>query len=229
MSAIFYDFNVHSKPESNTSLVQLCEVAKKYGYSGIALTNHSEFFEMDLDQNSCNLEVIKGIEVVSEPSEFKDKIRKYRPKVTLLSVHGGDERINRMAVEDKRVDILCHPEEENGSGLNHILARSATKNDVAIEFDMGAIIHSRGRSRSRVLSFMSENLKLTRRYNTRMVLTSNSHLVYDLRAPREMMALASLFGMTREEATTALSVTPPSIIKRNLSRLLDGVEVVDSC
>ena len=228
MSVRFYDFNVHSKPESITSPVQLCEVAKRYGYSGLATTNHSEYFEMDIDLNLCGFEVIRGVEVTSEPSELKDEIRKFRPRVTVLSVHGGDERINRMAVEDRRVDILCHPEEENSSGLNHILARSATKNDVAIEFDMGAIIHSRGRSRSRVLSFMSENLKLVRRYNTQMVLTSNSHLVYDLRAPREMMALASLFGMTREEATTALSVTPQSIIKRKMSGLPDGVEVVDS-
>ena len=228
MNGIFYDFNVHSQPESNTTISQLCEVAKRYGYCGLAITNHSDKFTMDKNHFSCDFEVIKGVEIVSNPSDLKEKVRKLRPKVTILSVHGGNERINRMAVEDKRIDILCHPECENESGLNHVLARSAAKNDVAIEFDMGSIIHNRGKSRSKVLSSMSKNLRLARRYGAEMILTSNSFNIYDLRAPREMIALASLFGMTREEAVVAMSVTPQNIIKRNTSRLPEGVEVVDT-
>ncbi|MDY6959417.1 MAG: RNase P subunit p30 family protein, partial [Halobacteriota archaeon] len=142
MNGRFYDFNVHSQPESDTSLSKLCEVAKRYGYSGLAITNHSDYFDIDIDPVMSNFEVINGVEIVSDPSDLKEMIRKFRPKVTLLSVHGGDERVNRIAVEDKRIDILCHPESERESGLNHVLARSATKNDVAIEFDMGAIIHN---------------------------------------------------------------------------------------
>ncbi|MDY6964386.1 MAG: RNase P subunit p30 family protein [Halobacteriota archaeon] len=224
----FFDLNVHSQPENSSSQAELCEVSKRYGYSGIAFTNHSDFFGGRMEMNVWNFEVYNGVEIVSSVSKLKDEIRRFRPKVTVLSVHGGDERINRMAVEDRRVDILCHPEEVDGPGLNHVLARSATKNGVAIEFNIGEIIHNRGRSRSRILSFMAKNLKLARKYDVPMVLTSSANSIYDLRAPREMMALASLFGMTGEEALIALSLTPQQIIRDNMSRLPNGVEVVGS-
>ena len=203
MKSKFFDLNVHLNPENSTQPVQLCEVAKRYGYSGIAITNHSDLFEGRVDVDIENFKVFRGVEIVSSVTELKDNIRKYRPKVTVLCVHGGDERINRVAVEDRRVDILCHPEDGDSSGLNHVMAMYATKNNVAIGFNMGAIIHNRGGPRSRIFSFMSKNLKLARRYNVPVVLTSNAYSIYDLRAPREMMALASLLTETSLISPTA--------------------------
>ena len=72
---------------------------------------------------------------------------------------------------------------------------------------------------------MREILKLARKYKAPRILTSNAHSLYDLRAPREIIALASLFGMEREEATIALTVFPKSIVAKRWKKERD-VELV---
>jgi len=237
----FYDFNVHTYPESSTSIYQFFEVAKRYGYSGITITNHSNRqnkTDIDLDKgigidagaeigDLGDFKVFLGVEIISDVSSLKDTIRRYRKKVNVLCIHGGDERINRIACEDPRVDVLSHPECPDKCGLNHVLARSAAKNNVAIGFDLCSIIQKKSGSRSRALSFMAKNLSLLRKYNVAALITSNAHSIYELRAPRDMMALAGLFGMTKEEAFSGLSTAPWAIIERNKKNLImDGVDEI---
>jgi len=112
---------------------------------------------------------------------------------------------------------LAHPCGEKGEGeLNHVLVRYAAENGVAIDFNLNAIIQScrRRSERVRILSKMQENLKLVRKYKAPMILTSNARSIYDLRAPREMIALASLFGMRKEEAVHALSDIPTGVLEK---------------
>lgn len=225
----FYDFNIHSAPESSDNPEQLALIAKRYGYSGIAITNHNLYLasaEYKIDIPDFN--IYKGIEIkVESANKLHSLIRKYRPKVEILAVHGGNESINRLAVENSQVDILAHPDQEKGNGINHILASYASKNKVAIEFNLDVIIQTRGGSRVRALSDFRKNLKLARKYKVPMIITSNAFSIYDIRAPREMMALAKLFGMTKEEAINALSVTPMQIIENRTKKgvIMEGVEI----
>ena len=226
----FYDLNVHSTPEGKSSPQQLSELARHFGYSGIALTNHSNA-EGNYQASKCDdFEVFKGIELVaSNPSKLHGLIGKYRKKVDVLIVHGGSESINRAAVENSNVDILAHPQTSKDSGLNHVLAKSASANNVAIEFNLDAIIRGRGGRRVHSISHFRKNLAIARKYDVSMILTSNAHSYFDLRAPREMIAIAGLFGMTEEEAISALSKTPAEVISRNRPStgfVQNGVEVI---
>ncbi len=210
----FFDLNVHAYPETDVPVEELLSVAKRYGFAGIAMTNHDDTMSENLVSNS----IFRGVEIrANSSSELKRKIKLHRGKVSLLAVHGGNAKINRAALEDSRVDILAHPCGEKGEGegeLNHVLVRYAAKNGVAIDFNLNAIIHSRRGDRARILLKMRENLKLVRKYKAPMILTSNARSIYDLRAPREMIALASLFGMRKEEATSALSDIPRGVIEK---------------
>ncbi|MFQ6062303.1 MAG: ribonuclease P protein component 3 [Methanosarcinales archaeon] len=230
----FYDFNIHSAPESSDNPDQLALIAKRYGYSGIAITNHNLYFNLchktEYKIDIPNFNIYKGIEIkVESANKLHSLIRKYRPKVEILAVHGGNESINRLAVENSHVDILAHPNQGKGNGINHILASYASENKVAIEFNLDVIIQTRGGYRVRALSGFRKNLKLARKYKVPMIITSNAFSVYDIRAPREMIALAKLFGMTKEEAINALSVTPMQIIEHRTKKgvIMEGVEIVD--
>jgi ribonuclease P/MRP protein subunit RPP1 len=223
----YYDLHVHSLPECADSPSRLALVARGYGYAGIAITNHSDYW-----RKVTGDDIINGVEIRAKNiPELRKKIGKYRPKVDLLLVHGGDPKINRAAVEDVRVDILAHPENGRDIGFNHVLAKSATNNNVAIEFNLDVLIHLRGGLRVKALSDFRRNLKLVRKFSVPVVLTSNAKSHYDLRAPREMVALAGLFGMSEDEAIRALSNVPAEIIERNRERrrlgyVMGGVEVV---
>lgn len=217
----YFDLNVHAYPETETgsSVEELLRVARRYGYAGIAVTNHDELLKEELRLNSIAL--YTGVEIRANSAvELKRKIKFYHGKTALLAVHGGNAKINRAAVEDSRVDILAHPcggarEDGDGDGvLNHVLVRYAAENSVAIDFNMNGIIYNRRGERARIIGKMRDNLRLLRKYKAPMILTSNARSVYDLRAPREMIALASLFGMTKVEATSALSDIPLDILER---------------
>jgi ribonuclease P/MRP protein subunit RPP1 len=258
----FYDFNVHAAPECESTPEELASVASGYGYAGIAITNHTPHPpRAPKTTDHAGTRIYSGIEIVAKnPTHLMQTIRKHRAKVCVLSVHGGNEKINRAAVESQDVDILSHPGEKlnqvlmrfavhggnekinraavesqdvdilshPGEKLNQVLMRFASENRVAIEFDMGSIIKMRGSGRVRALAELGHNLKLARKYGAPMLLTSNAQSIYDLRAPREMIALASIFGMTTEEAIAALSTVPEEIIRRGSREwIMEGVEIVD--
>jgi len=219
----YFDLNVHAYPETDAPAEDLLRVAKRYGYAGIAITNHDEIMKDNLASNSLFI----GVEIrANSVVELKRKLKLHWGKVPLLAVHGGNDKINRAAVENPRVDILAHPCGEKGEGsLNHVLVRYATENGVAIDFNLNAIIYSRRGERARILGKMRENLKLVRKYNAPMILTSHARTIYDLRAPREMIALAALFGMSKEEATSALCDIPKGVLEKRWKKESD-VEVL---
>jgi len=221
----FYDFSIHTAPECSDSPEAMAETASGYGYAGIAITNHTPHQPQKLEMTDHpRIEVYSGIEIVAKnPHHLMQMIQKHRAKVRVLSVHGGNEKINRAAVESHAVDILSHPDER----LNHVLMRFASENRVAIEFNLDSIIKMRGRVRVRALTNFRHNLKLARKYGAPMILASNAQSIYDLRAPAEMIALASIFGMTEGEAIAALSTVPEEIIRRGSENwIMEGVEIV---
>lgn len=239
----FFDLSLHLRPrpetETEASAEELIKTARRFGYAGVAVTNHNDYAEIGAGAGESSNFAYKGIEIRADSvAVLKRKIKIYYGRVAVLAVHGGDEKINEAALQDYRVDILAHPcgefwrgkgkgrGEGKGGGLNHVLVRYAAENGVALDFNMNAIIQSRGRGeRARVLRKMRENLKLVRKYDALPVLTSHAETVYDLRAPREMVALAGLFGMTREEAVRALSEVPRGILEKRWKRWKKGREV----
>jgi ribonuclease P/MRP protein subunit RPP1 len=216
--ARFYDFNVHPVPDSRDSITGLASEAKRLGYSGIAITNSTVNFET---AEQDDFSIYSGVEFSCKPSRLRDEIRKYK-EGRILIVRNGDEDFIRAAVETDELDILLQP-----AKFNNVLAKIAADNSIALGFNIGLIIRSRGETRTRGLEIMRTNLKHARKYNLKMILTSDAYSHYDLRSPREMSALAGIFGMTLQEAVIAMSAAPLEILKRKSQDYIQmGVELV---
>ena len=232
-SSKFYDLNVHSQPDFADSPNRMVLEAKKLGYSGICLSSINPgnvILSPDITTHlTKNFDVYTGIEIKEDNvSKMKKNAGKLREKADIIIIFGGSEEVNRAALEEGRVDILSHSA-SRGSPLNHILAKAASYNGVALDFNPDAIIMQRGGSRIKILSALRKNVQLARKYDVSMIITSNAKSHYDLRGPREMMALGMIMGMTQNEALQALSSVPQAVIKRNLdhNRIMDGVEVLE--
>jgi ribonuclease P/MRP protein subunit RPP1 len=227
----FYDLSVHSVPDGINTADELISMAKHLGFAGIGLSNHSTAEGPLQSDRVEGFDIFRTVELVaSNPSKLHGLVGKYRNKVDVLAVHGGDEGINRAALENSNVDILLHPSTPKGSGLNHVLARSASENNVAIGFDVDSLIMSRGGRRVHSLSHFRDYLALSRKYDVPMLLTSNASSVFGLRAPREIIALAILFGMEKDEAISALSETPLGIVQKkrhDKNYVCEGVEILE--
>ncbi|MCZ7384817.1 MAG: ribonuclease P protein component 3 [Candidatus Methanoperedens sp.] len=212
----FYDFNVH---KDSTSITELAFGAKKYGYCGIAIVNSAITNEDKLPED---FSIYGSVEISGKPSKLREEIKKHKGTDAILTVIGGDEELNRAAVETEGLDILLQPAQ-----FNNVLAKAASDNSVAIGFNLGSLVRLRGEARVRELMIMRENLKHARKYDLRMILTGTARSIYDFRSPREMAAIAGIFGMTKEEAVDAMSAAPLEILRRkNPDYIQEGIEIL---
>lgn len=231
---VFFDFHVHKD-------AQMVEEAAKLGFSGIALFdqvgknshhNNSQIlyqfdFEKFKDKYSINLQM--GVEIKAKnPEDMKKKVQKFRNKADVLLVYGGDLKINRAACEDSRVDIISHPyQNRRDCGINHVLARKAAENQVAIELNLRYLSKTRSYLRYKVLAHFREIIKLQRKFEFPVIITSDARSIYDLHTPQDIIALSKCFGMAKEEAICALSEIPQNIMKRSSLRnrvVIEGVK-----
>ncbi|MDW7732007.1 MAG: RNase P subunit p30 family protein [Methanolobus sp.] len=226
----FYDLNVYSGPEGSDKVEELAAIAKHLGYSGIAAIYPDTVASLNTPVELAGIKVFSGVEIKTQnASKLHSIVEKYRNKVDIVTVCGGNENINRAALENPKVDLLTHMNIGQESGFNHVLAKAASENKVAICFDLGDLIRLRGGSRVHALSNFRKNLQLVRKYDVPFILTGSPRSCYDMRAPRELIALASLFGMSREEAMAGLTINPEMLISRNrppAGYLCDGVQVI---
>jgi ribonuclease P/MRP protein subunit RPP1 len=216
----FYDFMVHL-PDEKDSLELFVSAADEFGYSGIAALDLKKN-GTDLNQLPEDFSLYSAVEVSGKPSKLKDEIKKYKDTSDILIARGKDEEVARAALEAERLDMLLQPVK-----FNNVLGKLASDNSIALGFNIGSIIHTRGDDRIMELRIMRTNLKYARKYELQMILTCEPYSPYDFRSPREVVALGGLFGMSPKEAVDAMSAVPVDIIrKKGAWYIQEGVDII---
>jgi len=216
----FYECNLHALPDGSDSASRLALAAKRLGYSGIVITNHTttgQPFRYDAAKLVGGIEVVFGIEIVAKDQRsLHARTASLREKADFIAVHGGDEKINRAACEDPNVDLLAHPH-DGRSGIGVAAAKAARDNQVAIALDLGPVIRLRGGSRVRWMEVVRRDLNLIEKFDLDLMISTGARSHLDLRSPKDLVALAALLGVERERAVDALAL-PKSIIYLNRRR-----------
>jgi ribonuclease P/MRP protein subunit RPP1 len=235
----FYDLHVYSSfANGQPTIEQLATTAKELGYSGICYVVYFEGKEMSKIVEKQIKEVSRkvGIEIFLgfKARNIKELnfLAKMRREFDLLLVKGGDLSLNRAAVETPEVDILAHPElGRSDSGFNHVLAKLASKNGVAIEINFREILTSSGVTRSMILAHMRENIKLAKKYKVPIVLCSGAISNWELRSPFCLISMATQLGLELKEAKLAISKIPEKMVEKALERrspnwVMPGVKLI---
>ncbi len=226
----FYDLNI----SGNQSIIK---EAERLGFAGVSLTYNFDDYNPETSRkydelkHESNLLIRKCLEIkCKNPEELKKKVRKSRKKADIVMVRGGDNSINRAACEERNVDILSQPyRNRRDSGLNHVLARKAAENDVAVEINLSSFLKTSLRYRHRIVSQFRHIMDLKRKYGFSVIITSGARSSYDQRNPMDIFALSNCFGMNENESLEALSIIPKHIIDKNDNRdnfFVDGVRTV---
>ncbi len=229
---MFYDLHIHTTLSiGENTLEDTIEVAKRLGLAGIGAAQYYP--------DTAELPKSEGIDIVkvimlkpNNASELNDIIPRVRNKCEVLMVHGGDYDINRAACENSMIDILCHPElGRKDSGIDHICAKAAQENNVAVEINFHEILESSKRNRTYVLSALRKNLDLCRKYGAPVITTSGAVTKWGMRSGRELSAIANILGMDLGHAIDSTSTIPENIVKQNREKLAGkrwvGVHVVE--
>ncbi len=150
--------------------------------------------------------------VTKKPSLIREA--KNRNLKALIYVQGGNMRVNRTAIESG-VDALISPEfGRKDSGFDHVLARLAAKNNVAVGFSIAPLLKANPYERVQLLRFMIRNWRLVEKYRVPRFLTSSAENRWGVRSPRELMSLGIALGMEVPHAKASLSFYPEKILKR---------------
>lgn len=225
----YFECNLHALPDGSDSPSRMALASKRLGYSGIIISNHStagEIFGLDAARLVGGIEVVFGAEIVAtDQRALHARAASLRDKIDFLAVHGGDDKINRAACEDPNVDMLAHPH-GGRTGIGVAAAKAARDNQVAICLDLATMISLRGGSRVRWMEMVRRDLGLMDKFDLGLMISTSPRSHLDLRSPRDLVALAALLGVEREQAIRALAL-PGSIVDLNRRRWASvGVEVL---
>lgn len=132
--------------------------------------------------------------------ELKQKIRENREENHVIVFLGGDEKLNRKAVSDPRVDVLLHPGKgRKDSGFDEPMAEKAAENNVALGLDFRMLSGSDKR-RVHMLSNWRKNLKLCEKHDAPYLITTAASQEYEIRAPRDLEAFINSLGFSGRKA-----------------------------
>ncbi|MDO5844192.1 MAG: histidinol phosphate phosphatase domain-containing protein [Methanocorpusculum sp.] len=213
-----YDFHTHTTFSDGelipTELVRRMAAA---GYKEMAITDHADYSNIEniitsqkKIKKSASLYGIKlytGAEITHVPPEEIDDIAKYAKTLgaEIVIVHGEtvSEPVavgtNHAAVLSDYVDILAHP-----GLISDEDAKLAAKNGIYLE-----LTSRRGHNKTN-----GHVASTARRFNTGLVIQSDTHSPEDIMSENMRYLVARGAGLTEDEAKKSLNLTADEILRK---------------
>ena len=139
-------------------------------------------------------------------------VKKINNTKDLVVVEGGDDKINRAALENTKVDILLGPEKNRdrdfthyrNSGLNQVLCKLTKKNNIAIAFNFNLVLNNESIKRSQILGRMMQNVRFCRKYKINTVIASFASKPEEMRNAHDLVSFGVSIGMHPKQAKESL-------------------------
>jgi len=220
LAVIENEINLISNPDFDLNLVSSETDSNSNTNISSNLDSNSNSNSNSNRNGNGNFDVFPGIKIFPKNAEdLKKQIRTSRKKTNILMAVGGDLKINRAACENIKLDILSRPYyKRRDCGINHVLAKEAARNDVAIELNVCDVLRARPPLRSKIMAHFQEIIKLQRKFKFPLIMGSGAVSIYDMRNPRDLIAFSQCFGLNKKEANLALSHNPRNIVDFNKKR-----------
>ncbi|WP_435073184.1 RNase P subunit p30 family protein [Halorubrum sp. HHNYT27] len=204
---------VHAHPDGDTTVARHAATAARYGYDGIVVRTRDALApagenggasaadrppEAAALREECGIDVVDAVEIDADnATSASGAVGNYRSDRTIVALVGGDDGLNRFAVEEPRVDVLARPMAGSGD-FNHVLAKAARDNGIHVEFDLGPLLRASGGKRVRALASLRKLREIVTYYDAPHVVSANARSHLALRAPRELVAAAEAVGFDPE-------------------------------
>ena len=221
---MFFDLNIRGSSLENN--IKLAKEASKYGWNHINFSyNQNEFsdglnFRDELNENLEDMiDFDYTLEIKSTNiNEIRKITNKYRNKASCISVVGGDLKVNRAVVETVKIDVLSRPYLKRfDAGLNHVLAKEAQNNNVAIELCFKDVLRTYLSHRSKTLSNFRDIYVLYRKFGFPLILSSRAESVFDIKTTHDFIAFFKQSGLTDDEINRSFE-TAGNILEFNKNR-----------
>ncbi|MDK2915878.1 MAG: ribonuclease protein subunit [Euryarchaeota archaeon] len=194
------DAGIHPYPAGDSSIARMALEAAGLGFDSVVVIG-------DAAHRSPGIEVLRG--AVISAASVKEVLKKVRDpavrRADVVYVDAGDISFNRAVVSIKEVNVVRCIHATRRNAFDHVAARTAAEQGVAVDISMAPIIHLRGAKRQKALQRYADVLSLQRRYGFPLTISSGARSILEQRSVRELRGLCALFGMAGAEVTEALS------------------------
>ncbi len=231
----FYDFNL--KGTNYNKDLTLLKEAKELGWDYVKLNYNLKDYKEALKYKTqlskeINIEFDYGLEIkTTKADDLVKQSRKNRQKIKYIMAHGGSDKINRQAVENIKLDTLSRSYyKRRDCGINQVLSKEAVKNNIAIELTIKDILTNHSSYRAKIIDNYKEIIKLYRKFKFPLLLTTGATNIYDIKSPRDSIAIFKSIGLTDTEIEEGFYKTPQNIINFNEDRenmIIQGVRKIE--
>ncbi|ERG99634.1 MAG: RNase P/RNase MRP subunit p30 [Haloquadratum sp. J07HQX50] len=216
---------VYVYPDGDSTAARMGLTAGQMGFDGILcrLCDPESFVASDDENLDVVVSACGEIEAAT-PQQASEELTTHRTERVLVIVRGGTDQLNRFAVEHEMVDVLSQPftGQQNSTGnLNHVLAKSAGRNDVAIEVNIGPLLRERGGTRVAHLRHLIKLKRLINKYSLKYVVSAAPRSHLELRGVHELCALGEQSGLGGDWIRRGISQWG-DILERNRNRRADS-------
>ena len=221
---MFFDLNIRGRGLDDN--IALANQAAHYGWNHINFSYNQNDFKNAISLKEEMIESLDGVidfdytlEIKSTNiNEIRKVSNKFRNKALCISVVGGDLKVNRAVLENVKLDVLSRPYlKRYDSGLNHILAKEALRNNVAVELCFKDVLRSYLAPRSKVLSNFRDIYTLYRKFDFPLILSSRAESIFDIKTTHDFVAVFKQTGLSDEEISKSFK-TSSEILEHNMHR-----------
>lgn len=218
----------------------LIKMAKHLGFSLIALASDDPSKIKDLESakevgKSLGVDVALRLDLrPSNVNELKTYLRKLRRNVEIIGVYCSNVAIARTAARDRRVDITFYNPESLSSILDEGQVSLLVESGHYVEVNFVDLLHVSLDKQAKVLWDYRLMFRRVKKKGIPIIISSGASNIIDMRAPRELSALALLLLDESDEklARDMVSTVPMKLVQTNREKLSPsfvqpGVKVVN--
>ena len=229
MKRVFADLHLRLNVKDAAGMLRVLNkvAALDYVLVGVPLAPETRAYEVARLREICRG---VGVDFVSRvdlrprsPGELLVQLRRLRRRFEVVCVACESKVVARQAARDRRVDLLSFPlldfRRRFFDGAEAELARGGL---AGLEVDVKPLLVLEGAARVRLLSCLRREVAVARRFGVPVVVSSGVSVELLLRKPREMAALAFLFGLDEVSGLEAISRSAVAIVRRNREKLSAG-------
>ena len=229
MKRAFADLHLRINLKEPAAISQMINKTATLGYSLIAVplppeTQADETMQLRTACNEAGIDFVSRVDIRPRAqNELLHQLRKLRRKFQVICVYCENKEVARQAAKDHRVDLLNFPLLDfRGRFFDRAEAELASSSLAAMEIDVMPLLVLEGPARIRLLSSLRREAAIAREFHVPIVVSSGVSVETLLRKPRDMAALAFLFGLDEASALETVSKNPVAIVKRNREKLSNG-------
>jgi RNase P/RNase MRP subunit p30 len=226
MKKAFADLHLRLNAKDHAATLRMINKAATLGYRLIAVplapeTHADEVAKLRAICKEAKMDFASRIDLRPRTqNELLHQLRRLRRKFEVISVACENKAVARQAAKDRRVDLLNFPSLDfRRRFFDSAEAELARSSLAALEIDVKPLLVLEGPTRIRFLSSLRREAAIASEFHVPIVLSSGVSEERLLRKPREMAALAFLFGLDEASALEAVSQNPKAIVKRNREKL----------